>query len=308
MNYLLPEFLGLPEEPTSSTQTFPTDGNSTLSPAGAMYSTLLQLRTHVETEKLERTTLKQLVQRLQRDFALLQTHIEVLDQQTTRKSSPLASLENRIKILEKRLSTETCRHNAKLNTFQHQLSAMSDQNCQFEHSNCNFILWKAASVKFVFESARLWYLKPGRENAPTTRLRSPLFRSHPYGYNFYLDLYPYGFAAAVGTWLSLSLSISPGESDDILPWPVSKTIQIKVRDQLNPLIVWSQIIEPGELTRPTTSDFSTVPTVRYPYFFPHTKLFEETNGYLHNDIMYFEVSFFDPPIPPTQSSLLFPFP
>ena len=308
MNYLLPEFLGLLEEPTSSIQTFPTDGNSTLSPAGAMYSTLLQLRTDVKTEKLERTTLKQLVQRLQRDFALLQPHIETLDQQTTNKSSPLTSLENRIKILEKRLSTETCRHNARFNTFQHQLSTTGDQICQFEHSNCNFNLWKVTSIKQVFESARLWYLKPGRENAPTTRLRSPVFRSHPYVYNFYLNLYPYGFAAAIGTWLSVSLSISPGEYDDILPWPVSKTIQIKVRDQLNPLNVWSQAIEPRELTRPTTADFSTVPTVRYPYFFPHTKLFEETNGYLHNDIMYLEISFFDPPIPLTQSSLLFPFP
>ena len=198
--------------------------------AGAMYSTLLQMRTHVETEKLERTTLKQLVQRLQRDFALLQPHIEALDQQTTKKCSPLTFLENRIKILEKRLSTETCRHNARLNSLQHQLSTMGDQICQFEHSNCNFILWKVTSIKLVFESARLWYLKPGRENAPTTRLRSPVFRSHPYGYNFYLNLYPYGFAAAFGTWLSLSLSISPGEYEDILPWPVSKTIQIKVRD------------------------------------------------------------------------------
>ena len=111
-----------------------------------------------------------------------------------------------------------------------------------------------------------------------------------------------------GTWVSISLSISVGEYDDILHWPVSKTIQIKVRDQLNPLNVWSQTIEPRELTRPTTADFSIVPTVRYPYFFPHTKLFEETNGYLHNEIMYLEISFFDPPVPPTQSSLLFPFP
>ena len=308
MNYLFPEYLGLLEEPTSSIQTFPTDGNSTLSPAGAIYSTLLQFRTHVETEKLERTTLKQLVQRLQRDFALLQPHIETLDQQTTNKSSALTSLENRNKISEKHLSTETCRHNARFNTFQHQLSTMGDQICQFERSNCNFILWKVTSIKQVFKSARLWYLKPGRENAPTTRLRSPVFRSHPYGYNFHLNLYPYGFSAAIGTWLSLSLSISPGEYDDILPWPVSKTIQIKVRDQLKSLNVWSRTIEPRELTRPTTADFSTVPTVRYPNFFPHTNLFEETNGYLHNDIMYLEISFFNPPIPLTQSSLLFIFP
>ena len=63
-----------------------------------MYSTLLQLRTHVETEKLERTTLKQLVQRLQIDFALLQPQIESLDRPPTSKS-PLVTLGNKIRIL-----------------------------------------------------------------------------------------------------------------------------------------------------------------------------------------------------------------
>ena len=107
MNYFLPESLGLSEELTSSIQTLPTAGNPILSPAGTVYSTLLQLRAHVETEKLERTTLKQLVQRLQRNFALLQPHIEALGQKTTNQSAPLVSFENKIKILEKRLSTET---------------------------------------------------------------------------------------------------------------------------------------------------------------------------------------------------------
>ena len=91
---------------------------------------------------------------------------------------------------------------------------MGDQICQFEHSNSSFILWKITSIQLVLESARLWYLKPGREDASTTRLRSPLFRSQPYGYNFYLKLDPYGFAAAIGTWASISLSMSAGEYDD----------------------------------------------------------------------------------------------
>ena len=175
---------------------------------------------------------------------------------------------------------------------------MGDQICQFEHSNSTFILWKVTSIQLVFESARLWYLKPGRENVPTTRLRSPIFRSHSYGYSFYLNFYPYGFAAAIGTWASISISICAGEYDDILPWPVSKTIQIKVRDQLNSLNTWSQTIESKELTKPTVNEYSTVPTVQYPYFILHTKLFNETDGYLHNDSIYIEISFFDPPIPP----------
>ena len=272
-----------------------------------MYSTLLQLRTHVETEKLECTTLKQLVQLLQRDFALLQPKIESLDLQPTSKSS-LVTLENKIKILEKRLSTETCRYNSRLNSLQHQLSTMGDQTGQFEHSISTFILWKVTSIKLVFESARLLYLKPGRENAPTTQPRSPIFCSHPYGYNFYLNFYPYGFAAVIGTWASISLSISAGEYGDILLWSVSKTIQIKVRDQMNPLNTWSQIIESKELTKPTANEYWNVPTIRYPHFFPHSKLFDETDAYLHNDKIYIEISFSEPPIVPTQSSLLFLFP
>ena len=299
--------MGLSEEHTSPAQASPIDANPTLSPAEVMYSTLLQLRTHVETEKLERTTLKQLVQRLQRDSALLRPQIELLGRPPTSKSS-LVKLENKIKVLETRLSTETCRYNSRLNSLQHQLSTMGDQICQFEHSNSTFILWKVTSIQFVFDSAKLWYLKPGRKNAPTTRLRSPIFRSHPYGYSFYLNFYPYGFAAAIGTWASISRSISPGEYDDILLWPISKMIQIKVHDQLNPINTWSQIFESKELTKPTTNEYSTVPTVRHPYFFPHSKLFNETNGYLHNDTIYIEVSFSDRPMLPTQSFLLFPFP
>ena len=90
-------------------------------------------------------------------------------------------------------------------------------------------------------------------------------------------------AAAIVTWASISLSISAGEYDDILPWPDSKTIQIKKCDQLNPLITWSQTIESKEITKHTANEYSTVPTVRYPYFFPHSKLFNKTDSYLYND-------------------------
>ena len=61
MNYLFPGSFGLSEGPTLPAQATPIDETPTLLSAGVMYSTLLQLRTRVETEKLERSTLKQLV-------------------------------------------------------------------------------------------------------------------------------------------------------------------------------------------------------------------------------------------------------
>ena len=57
MNYLFPGSFGLSEESTSPAQATPIDETPILSSAGAMFSTLLQLRSHVETEKLERITL-----------------------------------------------------------------------------------------------------------------------------------------------------------------------------------------------------------------------------------------------------------
>ena len=95
MNYLFPGSFGLSEEPISPAQATPIDETPMLLPAAVMYSTLLQLRSQVETEKLERTTLKQLIQRLQRDFALLQPQIESLDGPPTSKPS-LVKQENEI--------------------------------------------------------------------------------------------------------------------------------------------------------------------------------------------------------------------
>ena len=163
MNYLFPGSFGLSEETTSPAQATPIDETPTLSSAGAMYSSLLQLCSHVETEKLERTTLKQLVQRLERDFALLQPQIETLDRPPTSKSS-LVTIEIKIKILEKRLSTQMCRYNSRLNSLQHQLATKGDKICQFEHNNSAFTLWKVTSIQLVFESAQLWHLKSGRKN------------------------------------------------------------------------------------------------------------------------------------------------
>ena len=116
ISYLFPGLFGQPDEPTLSTQVAPTDGNPTLSSAGVMHSTLLQLRAHIEAEKLERTIPKQLVQRLQRNFTLLQALIELLDQPTASKSLSILTLENKVRTLEKRLSTGTCRYNSRPNS------------------------------------------------------------------------------------------------------------------------------------------------------------------------------------------------
>ena len=61
---------------------------------------LLQLRDHVETEKLERNILNQLIQRLKRDFTLLQPQLDPTDQPSTIISISLATLKNRERSFE----------------------------------------------------------------------------------------------------------------------------------------------------------------------------------------------------------------
>ena len=47
-----------------------------------------------------------------------------------------------------------------------------------------------------------------------------------------------------------------------------------------------------------------------PNFFPHSKLFSETEGFLNDGASFIEIKISDPPVPKprTQTSLLFPFP
>ena len=80
----------------------------------------MQIRNHVETDKLENTILKQLVQHLQRDFALLQPQIELTNKQAASTPASQKEFENKIKNLEKSLSAEVYKLKSRLNSSQNQ--------------------------------------------------------------------------------------------------------------------------------------------------------------------------------------------
>ena len=87
--------------------------------------------------------------------------------------------------------------------------------------------WRLRPTKLTVHIliAAVWLIVFGQEHyhsfwinyAISIRLGSLIFRSHPYGFNFYLIFYFFGFAAAIGKWVFISLPISVGEYDDILP-------------------------------------------------------------------------------------------
>ena len=122
---------------------------------------------------------------------------------------------------------------------------MNDQICQFQYCNLCFI-WRKSSSKNWIWFRKIFVPEALPRKHSDCPLCSPIFRSHPCGKNFNLHMYPYRFVAAFGTWVSVPLSIFSRDCDDISPWPLSKTIQLRLRDQLDLLKARSWTIEAKE--------------------------------------------------------------
>ena len=124
-----------------------------------------------------------------------------------------------------------------------------------------------------------------------------MYRTHPYGYNFIIQFYPYGLDSAGRNHASFMFALFPGDYDGSLTWPFPKTIQLSVRDQLDPQKTWTIAFAPSEkisFRRPTKEP---LPTLMNFYFFPHSKMFSKTENFLLNDTLYFETKFTDLPNP-----------
>ena len=169
------------------------------------------------------------------------------------------------------------------------------------------------SVKLVFDSGKVARPSSDPLIEPATSFSSPIFRTHPHGYNFFIKFYPYGIGPATGKCASILFTLFPGDYDNLLQWPFSKLIHIGIRDQLDPLNTWMKTIRPDQdpaYKKPTISTKTGVVTLLINNFIPHSKLINETEGFLIDGASFIEIIFSDPPVlkPNTQTSLLFPSP
>ena len=113
MSLLLPGqgLLGNSDGPPLLTQAPSANGRQLLSLAGAMYSTLIQIRKHLGNFK--QGDLKQLFQRIRRNFALVQLKIEFVHQPPTIQSTLFVTLENKLSFLEKYLLAKIHKHHSR---------------------------------------------------------------------------------------------------------------------------------------------------------------------------------------------------
>ena len=229
------------------------------------------------------------------------------------QETTIQNLTSRICKLEKLFANEVSTYTSITAGVYSQYFLLYDKIRQLEPGNSDVIIWKIPSVKFVFDSAKVARPSSDPLIEPATSFSSPIFRTHPHGYNFFIKLYPYGIGPATGKCASVLFALFPGDYDNLLQWPFRKTIHIGIRDQLDPMSTWMKTILPDQdpaYKKPTMSTKTGVATILINNFIPHSKLFSETEGFLIDGASFVEIKFSDPPVlkPHTQTSLLFPFP
>ena len=212
-------------------------------------------------------------------------------------SGPSLDLETRVRQLEEEITKARENRETIASIHRSQFAFLYDRIRALESGGTDTILWKLTAVKLVFDTAKS---SPRLDNAakdPSTHYNSPVYRTHPYGYNFFVQFYPYGLDAAAGNHASIMFALFPGDYDGLLKWPFSKTIHLSVRDQLDPKNTWTISFAPSDrisFRRPTRDP---LPTLMNFNFFPHSKMFSKTENFLYDNTLYLEIKFTDLPDP-----------
>ena len=132
---------------------------------------------------------------------------------------------------------------------------------------------------------------------PSTHYNSPVYGTHPYGYNFFVEFYPYGLDSAAGNHASILFALFPGDYDGLLTRPFPKKVHLSVRDQLDPQNTWTIAFAPSEKISFRRHSREPLPTLMNFNFLQHSKMFSETENFLLNNTLYLEIKFTDLPNP-----------
>ena len=136
-------------------------------------------------------------------------------------SGPSLDLETRIRQLEAEITKakESCEKIASI--YRSQFAFLYDRIRALEAGGTDTIFWKLTSLKLVFDTAKSSARLDNAAKDPSTHYNSPVYCTHPYGYNLFVQFYPYGLEAAAGNHASIMFALFPGDYDGLLKWPFS---------------------------------------------------------------------------------------
>ena len=124
-------------------------------------------------------------------------------------------LTSRISKLENLFADEIATYTSITSGIYSQYFFLYDEIRLLEAGNSDAIIWKIPSVKFVFDSAKIARPSSDPLIEPATCFSSPIFRTQPHGYNFFVKFYPCGFGSATGKCASTVFALFPGDYDNL---------------------------------------------------------------------------------------------
>ena len=125
--------------------------------------------------------------------------------QTT--SGPSLDLETQVRQLEEEITKAKESRETIASIYRSQFSFLYDRIRALESGGTDTILWKLTSLKLVFDTAKSSARLDNAAKDPSTHYNSPVYRTHPYGYNFFVQFYPYGLDAAAGNHASIMFAL-----------------------------------------------------------------------------------------------------
>ena len=222
----------------------------------------------------------------------------------TLQSETCPKMISKIIALEKQIKDDLSHQKSLILSIQSNYSFLYDNNRQLEAGSSNNIPWWIASVRFVFDSAKSAHRQSRPIDDKTSGFWSPVFRTHPYGYNCIIQFCPYPIDAVAGQFATLIFAFFPGDYDGLLRWPSLKVVHLHLRDQMDPFNACTQTIQPtrqAPFRRPTASLRNDAFAVALYKCIPHSKPFGETDGYIVKDTCYIGTSFSDPIVQKSSS-------
>ena len=152
---------------------------------------------------------------------------------TQSTSGTLSSdIESRVKLEEEITKAKNCRETI-LSIYRSQFTFLYDKCGALESGGSDTILtilWKIFALRLVFDTAKSASRFDNAATNPSTHYNSPVYPTHPHGYNFFVQYYPYDLDSAAGSHALIMFALFPGDYDGLLAWPFPKTIHLSVRD------------------------------------------------------------------------------
>ena len=204
-------------------------------------------------------------------------------------------LEPRVKQMEEEITkVKNCRETI-ISIYRSQFTFLCDKFRALESGSSDTIVWKLTALRLVFDTAKSAVRLDDAATNPSIQYNSPVYRTHPHGYNFFVQFYPYGLNSATGNQASIMFALFPGDYDSLVAWPFPKTIHLSVHDQLDSQNQWTIKYAPSEkifFRRHTREPCLTLTIFN---FFPHNKMFSKTENFLMKNTLYLEIKFTDLP-------------